>query len=131
MSNKLTPPIASPVDSQAWLLWHKDLGSHLTNTVSIKSQTVGTSNKLNYNINGAMMNIQYYGPASTVDSEIVVALPVQCKNRSIVDMYYSDGSSSTIVIEANAKNFTIPVNTKDLQDMNVHIQGQVFIVVKG
>lgn len=129
MSSKLTPPISSPIDSQSWLLWHKDLGSYLTNTVSIKSQNVtGASNKLNYNISGSMMNIQYYGPASTVDSTIVVALPVQCKNRSIVDMYYSDGSSTTIVIEANSKNFTIPVNTKDLEDMAVHIQGQVFIV---
>lgn len=129
MSNKLTPPISSPTNSQSWLLWHKDLGNHLNLLNTIKSAGISEVNqKLNYNINGAMMSIQYYGPASTTDTPIVVALPVQCKNRSIVDMYYSDGSSTTIVIEANAKNFTIPVNSTTLDDKNVHIQGQVFIV---
>lgn len=129
MSNKLTPPISSPTNSQSWLLWHKDLGNHLNLLNTIKSSGISEVNqKLNYNINGAMMAIQYYGPASTTDTPIVVALPVQCKNRSIVDMYYSNGSSTTIVIEANAKNFTIPVNSTTLDDKNVHIQGQVFIV---
>lgn len=132
MTSKLTPPISSPTNSQAWMLWHKDLGQHLNLLNSIKSQKISDINqKLRYNINGAMMNIQYYGPASTTDAPIVVALPVECSHRSVVSLTYSDGSQSTVVIESNAKTLTIPTNTKELTDKNVHIQGQVFIVVKG
>ena len=46
----------------------------------------------------------------------------------MIDMYYSDGSSTAIVIEADSRFFTIPVNTKDLEDKSVHIQGNIFIV---
>lgn len=126
---KLTPPISSELGSQPWMLWHKDLGNHLNLVTSIKAKDIEAVNsKLNYNINGAMMTIQYYGPASTSENVIKVALPVQCKNRSIVDMYYSDGSSTTIVIDANSRAFDIPVNSKDLEDKSVHIQGNVFVV---
>lgn len=126
---KLTPPLSTKVDSQSWMLWHKDLGNYLNLSNSVKSHAIeNIQNKLNYTIIGASMTIQYYGPSSTTENEIKIALPVQCRNRSMIDMYYSDGSSTAIVIEADSRFFTIPVNTKDLEDKSVHIQGNIFIV---
>lgn len=128
MSNKLTPPIASPVNSQSWMIWHKDLGNHLANQTTIKAKEVsGSTVKLNYNINGAIMNIQYYGPTSSEDNEIIAGLPVKCKYRSVVTITYSDDSQGVLAIEANSTSFKLPINTKDISDKRIHIQGQVFI----
>ena len=128
MGNKLQPPIASPANSQAWMLWHKDLGKYLENSSSAKAKEItGTNVKMNYNLNGAIMNIQYYGATSTADNAIVASLPVQCKYRSVVTITYSDGTQGTLAIEEGARTITLPVNTKDLTDKTIHIQGQVLI----
>lgn len=121
---QFVPPLSSDVSSQPWLLYHKNVGNFLKNATSIKSKDIGDiDNKLNYTITGSSCSIQYYGPSSPESQDIVVGLPVPVKIRSMLDMYYSDGSSIGIPLEAGARSLTIPKNTKDLTDTQVHIQG--------
>ena len=126
---KYTPPLSSDVTSQPWLLYHKDVGNFLKNASAIQKKVIAdVEPDLNYTLTGANCSIQYYGPASTEMQAIIVPLPVPVKVRSMLDLYYSDGSSIGIPLEAGAKNLTIPTNQKDLTDKQVHIQGSYLAV---
>ena len=126
---KYTPPLSSDVSSQPWLLYHKNVGNFLKNANSIQKKIIpDLDSNLNYTLTGANCSIQYYGPASTDIQAIIVSLPVEVKIRSMLDLYYSDGSSIGIPLEAGSKNLTIPQNNKDLTDKQVHIQGSYLAV---